>query len=93
MELRDGSYRNEDEVGTALREFLSQNPSIKRADIFITTKAWPHLCGTPEDIEWSLNHSLEKLGIDYVDSFLLHWPIAAARTDDFEVKIGDDGKV
>ncbi|THV46257.1 hypothetical protein BGAL_0401g00020 [Botrytis galanthina] len=85
-------YKNEEEVGSGLREFLSSNPSVKRSDIFITTKVWPHLCGSPEDVEWSLNYSLEKLGVDYVDSFLMHMPFAAERTDDYNVKIGDDGK-
>ncbi|KAI9649061.1 hypothetical protein NHQ30_001628 [Ciborinia camelliae] len=86
-------YKNEEEVGSGLREFLSSNPGVKRSDIFITTKVWPHLCGSPEDVEWSLNYSLEKLGLDYVDSFLMHWPFAAEKTDDYEVKLGDDGKV
>lgn len=93
LKLTHRSYKNEEEVGSGLREFLSSNPSVKRSDIFITTKVWPHLCGSPEDVEWSLNYSLEKLGVDYVDSFLMHWPFAAERTDDYEVKIGDDGKV
>lgn len=65
------SYLNEEEVGTGLREFLSKNPSIKRTDIFITTKVWPHL-SEPEDVEWSLNNSLEMLGTNYVDCFLIH---------------------
>lgn len=93
MKLRDCSYKNEEEVGSGLREFLSSNPSVKRSDIFITTKVWPHLCGSPEDVEWSLNYSLEKLGLEYVDAFLMHWAFAAERTDDHEVKLGDDGKV
>jgi len=85
-------YKNEDEVGTALHQFLASNPSVQRSDIFITTKVWPHLCGTPEDVEWSLMNSLERLKLDYVDAFLIHWPFAAERTDDREVKLGDNGK-
>lgn len=47
----------------------------------------------PEDAEWSLNNSLEMLGTNYVDSFLIHWPFAAERTEDRDVKEGPDEKV
>jgi aryl-alcohol dehydrogenase-like predicted oxidoreductase len=47
----------------------------------------------PEDVEWSLNNSLEMLGVDYVDAFLVHWPVAAEKTTDNQVKLGKDGKV
>lgn len=85
-------YQNEDEVGTGMKEFLAANPSVKRSDIFIATKVWNHL-HEPEDVEWSLKDSLKKLQTDYVDAFLIHWPIAAERNDDYGVKIGSDGKV
>lgn len=86
------SYYNEDEVGSALRDFLANNPSVKRSDIFVTTKVWPHL-SEPEDVEWSFNESLKNLGVDYVDSFLIHWPFTAEKTDANDVKLGPDGKV
>lgn len=86
------SYGNEDEVGSALKEFLQKTPSVKREDIFITTKVWVHLMES-EDVEWSLNKSLKDLGLDYVDCFLIHWPFAAERTEDYEDKEGPDGKV
>jgi diketogulonate reductase-like aldo/keto reductase len=84
-------YQNEDEVGSGIREFLSSNPSYKRSDIFITTKVWNHL-HEPDEVEWSLKNSLEKLQTPYVDSFLVHWPIAAERTEDRMPKIGQDKK-
>jgi len=84
-------YQNEDEVGSGMREFLSQNPSVKRSDIFITTKVWNHL-HEPEDVEWSLKDSLEKLQTPYIDAFLVHWPIASEKNPDRTVKIGSDGK-
>jgi diketogulonate reductase-like aldo/keto reductase len=90
--LTHNSYLNEDEVGSALKEWLSRNTTVKRSDIFITTKVWPHLC-EPEDVEWSLNNSLEMLGTDYVDCFLIHWPFVCERTEDRQVKDGPDGKV
>ena len=36
-------YLNEAEVGDAIRDFLAETPSVKREDIFVTTKVWNHL--------------------------------------------------
>lgn len=36
-------YQNEDEVGDAVRDFLKENPNVKRSGIFICTKVWNHL--------------------------------------------------
>ncbi|KKY28301.1 putative glycerol dehydrogenase [Phaeomoniella chlamydospora] len=83
-------YMNEDEVGDAIRDFLKANPSVKRSDIFITTKVWNHL-SRPGDIEWSLDQSLKRFGLDNVDMFLLHWPFVSKRTDDMTPVIGDNG--
>lgn len=71
---------------------MAEDPSLKREDIFITTKVWNHL-HEPEEVEWSLKNSLEKLQTNYVDCFLIHWPIAAEKEDNHNVKIGKDGKV
>ncbi|KAK4238763.1 NADP-dependent oxidoreductase domain-containing protein [Achaetomium macrosporum] len=84
-------YQNEDEVGDALHDFLSKNPTVKREDIFICTKVWNHL-HAPEDVKWSFENSRQKLRVDYIDLFLVHWPIAAERNDDHSVKLGPDGK-
>ncbi|PYI18609.1 aldo/keto reductase family protein [Aspergillus japonicus CBS 114.51] len=84
-------YLNEDEVGQAVKDFLKKNPSVKREDIFICTKVWNHL-HRPEDVEWSVNNSLEKLQLDYIDLFLVHWPIAAEKETQEKPKIGPDGK-
>ncbi|KAJ9227807.1 hypothetical protein DTO166G5_9127 [Paecilomyces variotii] len=84
-------YKNEDEVGQALKDFLKENPSVKREDIFICTKVWNHL-HRYDDVLWSLNNSLQKLQLDYVDLFLVHWPIAAEKDGQEQPKIGPDGK-
>ncbi|KAL2267878.1 hypothetical protein VTJ83DRAFT_5155 [Remersonia thermophila] len=84
-------YQNEDEVGDALHEFLSKNPGVKREDIFLCTKVWNHL-HEPEDVKWSFQSSCSKLRVDYLDLFLVHWPIACEKNDDYTVKIGPDGK-
>ncbi|KAL1979112.1 hypothetical protein VTN96DRAFT_6839 [Rasamsonia emersonii] len=84
-------YANEDEVGQAIQDFLKENPSVKRQDIFVTTKVWNHL-HRYDDVLWSLNDSLKKLQLDYVDLFLVHWPIAAEKESREKPKIGPDGK-
>ncbi|KAF3768633.1 Aldo/keto reductase [Cryphonectria parasitica EP155] len=85
-------YQNEDEVGDAIRDYIKENPGkLKREDLFICTKVWNHL-HQPEDVKWSLEESLRKLGLDYVDLFLVHWPIASERTEDYQPKLGADGK-
>ncbi|KAI1169612.1 NADP-dependent oxidoreductase domain-containing protein [Nemania sp. FL0916] len=84
-------YLNENEVGEGVRDFLKENPSVKREDLFIATKVWNHL-HEPADVKWSLESSLRNFGLDYVDLFIVHWPIAAERNDDYSVKIGADGK-
>lgn len=85
-------YKNEGEVGDAVRDFIKENPGkLRREDLFICTKVWNHM-HEPVDVKRSLDESLRKLGTDYVDLFLVHWPIAAERTEDYQPKIGPDGK-
>lgn len=84
-------YLNEAEVGDAIRDFLAETPSVKREDIFVTTKVWNHL-HEPEEVKWSMESSLKKMGLDYIDLFLVHWPIAAERNEDYLPKLGADGK-
>ena len=85
-------YKNETEVGEGVRDFLKENPSVKREDIFITTKVWNHL-HRYEDVQWSLESSLARLGVSYIDLFLIHWPIASEKENAEEPMIGPDGKV
>ena len=66
-------YGNEALVGNALREFLEETPSVSREDIFITSKIWnddKH----PANVLPACRRSLDLLGIDYVDLYLIHWP-------------------
>ncbi|ALC06524.1 2,5-diketo-D-gluconic acid reductase A [Corynebacterium deserti GIMN1.010] len=59
-------YGNEEGVGRAIAK-----SGIPREDLFITTKVWNdrHL-----DVEAAFEESLQKLGLEYVDLYLVHWP-------------------
>lgn len=64
-------YDNEEVIGEILREVFAET-SIKREDMFIVTKVWNH---EKEDIAGALKASLARLGLAYVDLYLIHWPV------------------
>lgn len=64
-------YANEDEVGEGLKQAFDSG--VKREDIFVTTKLWTTYSSRVEE---GLDKSLKSLGLDYVDLFLVHWPVA-----------------
>lgn len=64
------AYSNEAEVGQGLAEGFETG--IKRQEVFVTTKLW----GTyRRKVEENLDISLSRLGLEYVDLYLMHWPI------------------
>lgn len=64
-------YRNEVEIGQALRELLPKH-GLSRAEIFVTSKLGPRDQG-PMASE-ACQRSLDQLGLEYIDLFLVHWP-------------------
>ncbi|EMJ91927.1 aldo/keto reductase [Leptospira alstonii] len=71
-------YSNEEDVGKAIRE-----SGIPRKEIFITTKLWNADQGSDKTRK-ALETSLEKLGIDQVDLYLVHFPVTSIRTDSWK---------
>ena len=69
------AYENEDQVGKGLA-----NSSVSRDDVFLTTKVWIENLA-PEDVRSSTEDSLRRLGTDYVDLLLLHWPPPEGEID------------
>jgi aldehyde reductase len=73
-------YRNEEEVGAALKELFADG-TVRREDLFVTTKLWNNN-HRPERVSAALKGSLRKLGLDYVDLYLMHTPFAFQPGDD-----------
>lgn len=73
-------YRNEAEVGAALKELFAVG-TVRREDLFITTKLWNNN-HRPERVGRALQASLDRLGLDTVDLYLMHTPFAFKPGDD-----------
>jgi len=67
-------YQNEEEVGRALTDSF-QAGDAKREDMWITSKLWND-SHAPEHVRPALETSLKKLQLDYLDLYLIHWPVA-----------------
>jgi diketogulonate reductase-like aldo/keto reductase len=66
------AYDNERQVGEGIRRC-----EIDRADVFVTTKLWLSDYGYESALR-AFEASLRRLGLDYVDLYLLHWPVPAS---------------
>lgn len=62
------AYENEEAVGAGIKR-----SGVKRSDIFLTTKLWNSV-RTYEETIAACEDSLRKLGTDYIDLYLIHWP-------------------
>ncbi|MDD3338478.1 MAG: aldo/keto reductase [Lachnospiraceae bacterium] len=68
-------YKNEEGVGIGIR-----SSKVSRKDLFVTTKVWNN-AQRVGDIEGAFNRSLERLKLDYVDLYLIHWPVPGCYMD------------
>jgi len=68
-------YGNEVEVGAGIKA-----GGVARSELFITSKLWNNK-HHPEDVEAACKKSLADLGLDYLDLYLVHWPVAFERGD------------
>ncbi|KAF7725532.1 hypothetical protein EC973_009562 [Apophysomyces ossiformis] len=83
------AYRNEDAVGKAIREAMAEN-SLERSELFVTTKL-PPIYARPQRVLEALNTSLNSLGLDYVDLYLMHWPVALNPASGEFIPLRPDG--
>ncbi|WVZ85840.1 hypothetical protein U9M48_032706 [Paspalum notatum var. saurae] len=68
-------YGSERAVGEAVAEAVRRGVVASRAEVFVTTKAWCTHCH-PHLVLPSLRESLQNLQMEYVDLYLVHWPMA-----------------
>lgn len=66
-------YGNEEGVGQGIREGLKE-AGISREDLFVTSKVWNADLGYESAIA-AYEESLKKLGLEYLDLYLIHWPV------------------
>ncbi|GAA5847220.1 hypothetical protein JCM9279_006140 [Rhodotorula babjevae] len=67
------AYRNEGEVGQGIKD-----SGVDRKDLFITSKLW-NTFHQPEKVAAGLQETLDNLGLDHLDLYLMHWPVAFAN--------------
>ncbi|KAH8051105.1 oxidoreductase [Aureococcus anophagefferens] len=71
-------YNNEPEVGAAIAKCIAEGV-VTRDELFVQAKLW-NTNHRPEHVAADLAQSLEDLQLDYVDSYVIHWPQAAPAT-------------
>jgi len=81
------AYDNENEVGEAI-SYAIEKGVANREDLWITSKLWNN-AHAPEDVEPALKKTLKDLHLDYLDLYLIHWPVVV-RPDIYFPRGGED---
>ena len=81
-------YGNEADVGVAVK-----SSGVPRGDVFVTTKLWNDDQGFDSALR-AFDISLKRLGLEYVDLYLIHWPVSGKRLDSWRAleRIKADGR-
>ncbi|WP_425590316.1 aldo/keto reductase [Fictibacillus enclensis] len=72
-------YENEEGVGTGIKEGLAE-AGLSREDLFVTSKVWNSELGYEKTIA-AYEESLRKLNLEYLDLYLIHWPVEGKFKD------------
>jgi len=83
-------YQNEHEVGRALKELFDAGV-VKREDVWITSKLW-NTFHAPSAVPGALEVTLKNLQLEYLDLYLIHWPMGYKEGDELFPRDAD-GKV
>lgn len=85
-------YGNQKEVAQGIKRALAEVSGLKREDIFITSKLWNHQ-HRPERVASALDECLAELELEYLDLYLIHWPVAFPDKGLLFPKTSDDSEV
>ncbi|WP_179151869.1 aldo/keto reductase [Oceanobacillus senegalensis] len=82
-------YKNEESVGQAIKE-----SGVPREEIFVTSKVWNNQQGYESTLK-AFDESLKKLDLEYLDLYLVHWPVTGKYKETWRAleKLYADGKV
>lgn len=81
-------YQNQNELKDALQKTVPS--AVKREELFITSKLWNN-AHKPQNVQAAYEETLNELGLDYLDLYLIHWPVAFAEGKELVPKT-EDGK-
>ncbi|KAI1390434.1 NADP-dependent oxidoreductase domain-containing protein [Hypoxylon trugodes] len=81
------AYGNEKQVGEGIKA-----SGVPRKEIFITSKLW-NTHHAPEDVEEAVDKSLSDLQLDYLDLYLIHWPVAYRKSNVVIQPLRSDGYI
>ncbi|CAH0563503.1 unnamed protein product [Brassicogethes aeneus] len=81
-------YGNEAEIGQGIREKIADG-TVTRDELFIVTKLW-NTFHERDQVVPTCRQSLENFGLDYVDLYLIHWPVAQKLSGPFNINLPFD---
>eukprot|EP00835_Amoeboradix_gromovi_P007088 NODE_1049_length_1705_cov_0.321295.p1 type:complete len:317 gc:universal NODE_1049_length_1705_cov_0.321295:1294-344(-) len=84
-------YKNEKQVGSAINKMVNES-IVMRKDLFVTSKLW-NTFHRPSMVEKACKDSLNDLQLDYLDLYLIHWPISMVPNEGLWPTEGQNSKI
>ncbi|KAJ3115582.1 hypothetical protein HDU96_000406 [Phlyctochytrium bullatum] len=84
------AYENEKEIGAAFKEAFASGV-VDRSSLFITSKLW-NTFHHPDDVPKGFEKTLSDLGLDYLDLYIIHWPLSFKNRGDGNSAKDENGK-
>jgi len=86
-------YENEEVIGQAVKDAIAEsNGELKREDLFLASKVWCTF-HSKEKVRECLNASLTRLGVNYIDLYMIHWPFGFKENTPDPIPQDENGNV